>query len=141
VAAALTVLVLIGLLGYLIQRGERRVALAFAIAPLTVPAMATLWTLDIRTMYVAVVTYPFSLLPGIPAYLLFRRLGWLQIWSVVLASAVLGCAIELLIFGRPNYPGGSAGVLKFCCFGAATGLVFWLIAFLGLRSNNRWRGP
>jgi hypothetical protein len=29
------------------------------------------------------------------------------------------------------------GAILFCALGAATGLVFWLVAFAGLRSNDR----
>ena len=135
-------LVLVGLVGYLLFRGERRVALAFAVAPLTAPAIGTLQTLDFRTfMFMSIASYPFSLLLGVPAYLVFHRLGWLQIWAVVLAGAVLGGAVELLSFGIPNYPGALKTVLTFCGLGAATGLVFWLVAFARLRSNNCWRGP
>ena len=57
------------------------------------------------------------------------------------AGAVLGGAAELLSFGIPNYPGAAKSVVTFCGLGATTGLVFWLVAFAGLRSNNRWRGP
>ena len=134
-------LVIVGLLGYLAQRGEKRVALAFAISPITVPVILTLWTLDFRGMLMALAAYPISLLPGIPAYLIFRRMGWLQVWSVVLTGAVLGGMAELLIFGAPNYPGAVKSLMTYCAFGTATALVFWLIAFGGLRSNNRWGGP
>ena len=135
VVFALIACVSVGLLVYLLVRGERRVALAFAVAPLTAPVIGTLQTLDPRTFALMVVfSYPLSLVAGIPAYFLFRYLGWLSLWSVVLASALLGgiVALTLLQLG---------GALLFCGFGAATGLVFWLIAFARLRSNNRWRGP
>jgi hypothetical protein len=137
-----TALVLVALFAYLIFRGERRVALTFAVAPLAAPIIGTVETLDLRTLMVmSAFSYPLSLLTGVPAYFLFRRLGWLQIWTVLLASAILGGAIALVLFGVHGGFDAVGRTMLFSAFGAATGLVFWLIAFADLRSNNRWRGP
>jgi hypothetical protein len=41
--------------------------------------------------------YPLTLFVGVPFYLYFRRRGWLRLWQVVGASAVVGVAIPTLI--------------------------------------------
>ena len=142
VALAITACVLLCLLGYLLFLGEWRVALAFAIAPIAAPLIGTLETRDpVTFLFASAFAYPLSLLMGIPAYLLFRRLGWLQIWSVLFASAFLGGTVAILLFGVHGGIVALKRSLLFCAYGAATGLLFWVIAFAGLRSNNRWRGP
>jgi hypothetical protein len=139
VAIAITALLLVGLLAYLLFLGEWRVALAFVIAPLAAPIIGILETRNSLTfMFISGFSYPLSLLLGIPAYLLFRYLGWLQLWSVLLASAILGGTVALTLFGGVYDLGRTA---LFSAFGAVNGLVFWLIAFASLRSNQRLERP
>jgi len=93
-----------------------------------------------------VIAAPFAYLfalSGVPLYFLFRHLGWLNLWQVVTASAILGVVIAFLA----GFSGiGSGGIvngtnaLQFAAYGAATGLMFWVIAFAGPRSNNALKG-
>ena len=138
-AVAITALLFIGLFALLLFFREWRVALAFVIAPLTAPIIGTLQTRDHLTFVImSVSSYLLSLLLGIPAYFLFRYLGWLNLWSVLLATSMLGGIVALTAFGGVYALGRC---MLFCAFGAATGLVFWFVAFAGLRSNDLYGVP
>lgn len=41
--------------------------------------------------------YPLTLVGGVPAYLVFRRKGWLRLWQVVGAGAAIGVVAATLV--------------------------------------------
>jgi hypothetical protein len=102
------------------------VILAFLIAPLVPALVGALVAGQIGWVLVlAPFAYLFAL-PGIPAFLLCRKLGWLKPWQIVGVSSVLGALVSPLL--RPGVPFFS-DVALFTGYAALTGLVFWLIAF------------
>lgn len=76
----------------------------------------------------SVVILPLTLLAAIP-YLLFRYLGWLNRWSVLLGGAALGLAYPTFAFFT-----SSPELVRWWAFavcgaaGALAALVFWQIA-------------
>ena len=116
--------------------------MAFLLAPLTLPLGSAIAFRTPFPLVFLVISYPAALLTGVPAYLLLKRLGHLEIWTVVLTSGLLGALAGLgTAFLGADAQTAAAQTLPFAIFGSITGLVFWFIAFMGLRSNNRWRGP
>src|SRR5215813_6548752 len=97
-----TAIVLVGAVGYLILRGEKRVALALTVAPLTPSFLLTLETLDVRTMIFTVLAYPVALLLGTPAYFILRRMGRVDLPWIVLVSMILASALAVLFFWIPR---------------------------------------
>lgn len=121
----------------------KRVALAFVISPLAVPAFYAALLRTPLPLYFSAIAYPAALITGVPAYLFLRSRGYLQIWAVVPACALLAGVVGLLITASA---GGDAHTtlwqsLILCFYGAITGLIFWVIAFMPLPSTHRWRGP
>lgn len=106
-----------------------RPLLAFLLAPLvSAVTLASLQGELVMTLFFAPIAYMFAL-PGIPAYFLFRWLGWLRPWQVIAGGAVLGMLVSLSI--RSGVDWSDMQVLG--CAGAFTGGVFWIIVF--------WRAP
>jgi uncharacterized membrane protein len=71
-------------------------------------------------------TYPVALVLGLPLHLLMQRHGWLSIEQYAAGGAVLGIA-PLLFWGA--FGNIDALFLLFCCaVGAASAIVFWLMA-------------
>jgi hypothetical protein len=104
----------------------------------------TLETLDVRTMSFTVLAYPVALILGVPAYFILRRMGRVELPWIVVVGMILASALGAVFFWMPrSYEGAIAArnTVLFCALGAATGVVFWLVGFASLRSNNRWRGP
>jgi len=101
-----------------------RVLAAFLIAPLPACAAFAMGKQDPRWFVAAVpFAYAFSL-TGLPVFFLFRRLGWLHLWQVVLASATLGSIVAFV----GGFNQSLDNVLHFVGYSALTGLAFWLIA-------------
>jgi len=122
---------------------DRRLTLAFLLAPLTTPLIMSV---AFRSIFALLITtafaYPIAFVAGIPTYLLLKKLGRLEFWSFGLAGGVTGFLVGVLLTftiadAHTTLTQGSVIAI----FGVITALVFWCIAFLRLRSNNRWRGP
>lgn len=127
---------------YLVKRESKtRVAAAFLLAPLA-PCLLIAAMEGLIGLVLSPFAYMFALV-GVPVYFLFRRLGWLKIWHIVPASAVLGGAAALAFgFGGFSFDKNVQNVydaLIFAGYGALTGLVFWLIAFGGRRTNKSFK--
>jgi hypothetical protein len=90
--------------------------------------------------------YPAAAILGVPAYLYCRRRGYLGVWQIALAGAVVGAAVPILLstfvlvaalFAPANGPDGaiSAMLVLFSpigfVVGAFSGLAFWWVAFGG----------
>jgi hypothetical protein len=131
--AALSGLLALALLaiGALTPDKISRVLLAFALAPLAPAVVVGFQSGQPESgLLVAPYAYFFSML-SVPAYLLLRRRRWLRLWQFVAASAVLGALAGFFVFSAE---GRAYERLLFAGYGALTGLVFWLIAFLGAGS-------
>jgi len=113
--------------------GRWRETLAFAAAPL-MPSLV-LASLQGDLMWV-LVFLPFSyffVILSAPVYLFFRRRGWIGLWQLLIAGAILG-ALVCVATGPAAITMTSAAL--YSGLGALTALVFWLIAFLRLRPNK-----
>ena len=108
--------------------GLNRVGFALAVSPLaTCLATAVLFQGEWWLMPGLLYAYWFGLI-GVPAYFVFKRLGWLRPWQVVAEGAVLGAAVSFLL----STHAGLATVLRFSGLGALTAAVFWVFAFIAL---------
>ena len=118
---------LLATIGVLESGSLSRVQRAFALSPL-VPCcvVATLSNTPLWGFVVAPFAYVFSFVLGGPVFLVMRRWGWLRVWQVVGVSALLGAASGSVLVA-PNT--GAGDLAAFVGYGAATGLVFWVIAF------------
>jgi hypothetical protein len=108
-----------------ISAGLNRTGLALVLAPTS--ACAALAALNPQDpLLIPVLLYAYVVgLAGIPAYFLFRKLGWLAFWQVVLGGSVLGAVAHMLLLsGLPQESLGRGAAL-----GALVAAVFWLIAF------------
>lgn len=129
-----------GLITFLVVRERSwRIAAAFLGAPLAPALVAGIASPIDEPMLVLVFApfaYLFALL-GVPAYFALRRTGWLSLWQVIIAAAVLGFIAELLfeLVGGGITSSGIYRALGFGAYGAITGLAFWLIAFAGAKPN------
>jgi hypothetical protein len=125
----------IGLITFLVVRERSwRVAAAFLVAPLAPALVAGIGSpvSPILALVFAPFCYLFALL-GVPAYFALRRMGWLSLWQVIIAAAVLGFLAGLLL----ELGGGGviSRALGFGAYGAITGLAFWIIAFARAKPN------
>ena len=111
-----------------------RIVTAWLAAPLFAAVLLALLTE--RSVIPVIIYAPFAYvfsLAGLPVYFLFRRLGWLHVWQVVPAAALLGGLVAVftgvvrLPFNAPT----NANALWFVLGGAFTGLAFWAFAFAG----------
>ncbi|MEJ5020965.1 hypothetical protein WH297_14660 [Ochrobactrum vermis] len=87
---------------------------------------------DFRGFAITVISYPFALTLGIPAFFIARYLGWLSLKAVLLGGAGLGVLAGLLItldglHGRPVSIILGFGLLA--AHGAVVAGIFWFIAF------------
>lgn len=95
------------------------------------PAIA--YSFPIWLMFALPVAYAASVILGIPAFLVFRRLGWLSRRGLLSGASGIG----FLIGGAVAYiftPGEPLGfiltALTFTAFGAVSGYVFWWLTHL-----------
>jgi len=100
-----------------------------ALAPITPCALLALegqgeWWLAPAILY----AYYFGLI-GVPAYFVFKTLGWLRLWQVVSGGAGLGAAVALVFFSGSAAP-------RFAALGALTAAVFWVLACTPVRSRR-----
>jgi hypothetical protein len=145
-ATAILAAIYLGIAWYAIQRArELRVALGFLLAPIAPALVAT--ALDGHFLMLVVVlpfAYLFALL-GVPVYFVFRRLGWLQIEKIVVASSALGGAVAFLggfsLVSADGAVHNLANALRFVGFGALTGFAFWFIALSGRDSAGSGVAP
>jgi hypothetical protein len=120
---------------------ERRVILAFALAPAVAPAAVAAWALAtgvrapeslvLASIYGAF-TYGTAVALGLPFFRLAERKGWTRWWQYAVAGAVIGLAPLLIISlaAAAPPPGGRVG-LVFVGVGVLSATVFWLIALKG----------
>lgn len=132
----------------------KRIIVAFLIVPL-VPALlfgitmaiwgfTSSWGIDppithvliapIWSMYALPVAYAATLALGVPAFLLFRRLGWLSPSALTFGASIIGIAIGAavaLLFDFTAAAALAGVVLAFGIYGAITGAAFsWFIRAL-----------
>ena len=127
----------------------KRIVVAFLIVPLVPPilfgitmavwALITSWGIDPPSAYVVSipiwaifavpVSYAAALGGGLPAFLLFRRMGWLSLKRIASATSIIGLAVGILVamlFDFKIEDGGAVAVVAvFLAFGAITGIAFW----------------
>ena len=132
-----------------VRRHVKRIVVAFLIVPLVPPILfgitMTVWGLTssfgidspkdyaiampIWAMFAVPVSYAAAVGVGLPAFLLFRRMGWLSLERVTGATSVVGLAIGIcvaMLFDFKLENGGVAAVVAiFLAFGAITGISFW----------------
>ena len=88
----------------------------------------------------AVLTYPVSVVVGLPLYLLFRSRGWNGLLLHVAAGVLLGVIVYVTYYLLPNYTSGGFLLMEDAflntvliylplgmIYGAITALLFWLI--------------
>lgn len=84
------------------------------------------------------VSYAVTVLAGLPAFLTFRRLGWLSRAKVVCGVSVIGSLVGVpigAVFGDKPVE-RSVIALLFIAFGAISGQVFWRLAYYPPRSED-----
>lgn len=89
------------------------------------------YSMPIWLMFALPVSYIVATAIGIPAFLLFRRLGRLSLRGIALGSSAIGAAIgSLVAYLFSSGPFSCLTVaLVFALFGAAAGYVFWWLAY------------
>jgi hypothetical protein len=121
----------------------KRVALAFALAPIAVFIALSLLSVlllgEVRGgdmgfvlfLFGVPVSYASAALFGIPIYLSFRRRGWLKLWQVALGGAI--CAIPFVVvwfwgnLAGVAYPSGIFVLMAALVSGSLIALAFaWL---------------
>jgi hypothetical protein len=128
-----------------------RTIIAFAIAPLVAPLVLSLYfglgspgsLIGFILIFGSMFAYGAALLVGIPLYLVLRRMGWHGPAMLALCGALIGVGSWMFfLFVFPMLTGGPSkdlrevfanlGVFDFlilpALLGAASGLLFWLIA-------------
>jgi hypothetical protein len=129
-----------------------RTFLGFLLAPATlaiVDALATMASPDMRQSeflsgriyWTLSITYPLTLLFGVPAYFLHRKRGWFRWWQITATGALIGALPGggfALVFRLWNDLGELLlTVLVFAGIGAASAAVFWMVAFAGAGGNGK----
>lgn len=139
-----------------------RFALGLMLAPLAPALIAVLVALilnpilagdsEIRILLVMVIFSPFITVPaalifGIPVFATFRRRGWVQLWQVAMAGALVA---EFMAFAFSYFPlfASSEGPVEMFLFttalfvpnGAVIASVFWLIALRDRKPNHTIEG-
>jgi hypothetical protein len=117
---------------------ERRVIVAFAVAPAVVPLAMVAWALStgvrapesivLGSIYAAF-TYGAAVLLGAPSFALFQRRGWTRWWQYTIAGAAIGLAVLLVMSAAVQQRSTNAQIaLIFVGVGVLSTMVFWLIA-------------
>lgn len=91
-------------------------------------AAAIAYSAPIWMIFAAPVSYGVAVVFGIPGFILFRRLGWLNLRCLVGGAATLGLLVGVALsaaFASDNVFSVLAITLTFGVFGAASGSVFW----------------
>jgi hypothetical protein len=116
---------------------ERRVIVAFLLAPATIPFGVIAWTLMtgvhlrestvVGSIYAAF-TYSAALLIGVPVYLAFSRRAWTAWWQYAAAGAVTGICVWLAILvGAQQWLFDVRTVMVFIGAGVISSMTFWVI--------------
>ena len=117
---------------------ERRVILAFILAPAVVPVAVAGWALAtgvrapeslvLASVYGAF-TYGTAAALGLPFFRLSERKGWTRAWQYAVAGAMIGLVPLLMIsLAAAAPPPDGRVVLVFAGLGVLSATVFWLIA-------------
>jgi hypothetical protein len=95
-------------------------------------------SIPIWAMFAVPVSYATALGVGVPAFLFFRRKGWLSLERITSATSIIGLGIGITVavllgFKVANGELVAVGTI-FLVFGAVTGVTFsWLIGERGKR--------
>ena len=127
----------------------KRIVVAFLIVPLVPPILfgftmavwgltdsfgidppsASVVLIPIWAIFAVPVSYAAALGVGLPAFLVFRRMGWLSLARIASATSIIGLAVGVfvaLLFDFKIENGGVVAVVAvFLAFGAITGIAFW----------------
>lgn len=127
----------------------KRIVVAFLIAPLVPPILfgftmaiwgladsfgidppsASVVSIPIWAIFAVPVSYAAAVAVGLPAFLAFRRMGWLSLARIAGATSIIGLAVGVfvaLLFDFRIEDGGIVAVAAvFLAFGAITGIAFW----------------
>ena len=125
---------------------ERRVIVAFAVAPAVVPLAIGAWALAtgvharesvvLGSIYGAF-TYGAAVFLGVPVFSVFSRNGWTRWWQYAIAGALIGLAVLLVILAAAQSPlSDGRTVVVFVGIGILSTTVFWLIAIRGNESGQ-----
>jgi len=120
-----------------------RIILGFIVAPLASGLLQGLIVGNWPAVFMALVfAYRFTLVLGLPTFLIFRRFRWLKAWHAMTAGFGLGMVAPLLRgmstdFGDYSAVSivGSLGL--FALHGMAVSTTFWLIALINQSGNAR----
>lgn len=111
-----------------------RVTIGFLVAPLAPAAIyGALGQNPISFIFAALWAYPFALVLGAPTYYFMRTKGWLRLWQVMAASALLGL-VSFVIFWLFSVSGHDPWrvILFFAAIFIASatlsGITFWAVA-------------
>ncbi len=122
---------------------DRRVILAFAVAPAVVPLAVIVWALAtgeharesvvLGSIYGAF-TYGAAVFLGVPSYRVFSRNRWTRWWQYASLGAAIGLAVLLVLSAMAQrLLFDWRLVLVFVGIGVLSTTVFWLMAI--------WDGP
>ena len=93
--------------------------------------VAHLASIPIWSIYALPVSYAAALVVGVPAFFLFRHLGWLTLKGIMSGASIIGLAIGVavaMLFDQRDV--SLVGVvLAFIAFGATTGSAFWWMVY------------
>jgi hypothetical protein len=110
-----------------------RIVLGFLGAPAILLVALFVLFKDPVGLFVGVwVAYGCALVFGVPAFLIFRRFGWLAWWQVTLGG--IGCLVPLLVFCIVTAPAahlaayGLSNSLVLASCSGTTAFCFWVIA-------------
>lgn len=89
-----------------------------------------LWAMKVMAIF----AYPTMIILGLPIHLLFKRAGWTRLWPYLIAGALSGLVVSLVVFPSvhifaPGQGGASSIAIAVLAafFGALSALTFWLI--------------
>lgn len=102
----------------------------FVFAPIAAAIIEGVAKFDIGAYALAlIVVYPFTVVLGIPSYLLLKRRHIVRLWQIILLGCALGILSGLILtLGSAGEPPRITRVALCGLEGAATATTFWLIA-------------
>ena len=96
---------------------------------------AVVYSFPIWLMFALPVAYAATAIVGIPAFIVFRRFGWLTRRGLLSGASgigfLIGCAVAY-IFASGEPLGFILTALTFTAFGAVSGYVFWRLTHFAL---------
>jgi len=123
-----------------------RIVLGFALSPLASGVFNVAFMGNPYAFGIVILSYPFALMLGIPAFIIARYLDWLSLRAVIAGGAGLGFLAGIIVglagSGFGGYPAWSVilGFLLFAAHGAVVAGLFWLIALWRRHDNRRNAG-